>query len=255
MTAAPRVALVTGATRNIGFAIARRLAADGFVVAVNGREAGDVDDAVSRLRAEGHRAVGAVGDVADRRSVESFVRAVTEEVGSVDVLVNNAVTRVFGAIGEVDPDDWERALRVVLTGAFHCVRATVDGMRARGWGRIVNLAGIGGQRGAANHAVTGASKGGLIGLTKALAHELGPAGITVNAISPGFIVTERRPSLGDAEEARLRYGELAERTRAEIPVRRVGDVEDIAAACAYLCDDGAGFVTGQVLGVNGGQYI
>jgi NAD(P)-dependent dehydrogenase (short-subunit alcohol dehydrogenase family) len=140
----------------------------------------------------------------------------------------------------------------VLTGAFLTTRATLPQMRQRGWGRIVNIAGMSGQSGAADRAPVVAAKSGIIGLTKACAHEANGSGVTVNAVSPGLIDTDRRPGLGDAVVAQEHYARLERQSN---PVGRIGTVEDVAGLVSYLCSDAAGYVTGQVIAVNGGAYM
>lgn len=251
-----RVALVTGGRANIGLAIVRRLAADGFAVAVHGRDARLVEPVVAGLKADGADALAVTAEIADPTDVDRMVKQVANDLGGVDVLVHNATARVFGPIEEVDTANWQRALDVVVTGGFNCVRACVPRMKKRGWGRIVMIGGIGGQRGFANHSVAGATKGALIGFSKNLADEFGPHGITVNVVSPGGVDTERSPVLGESAEAELWYEDVTsdERIRADIPVGRIGSPEDIAAACSFVCSEEAGYMTGQVLAMNGGQY-
>lgn len=253
---ARRVALVTGGRANIGLAIVRALAADRFAVAIHGRDAAQVAPVAEDLAATGAEAIGVAGDVADPADVERMVAEVRDRLGSVDVLVHNATARVFGPIEEVRTEDWERAVAVVLGGGFNCVRACVPGMRERGWGRIVMLGGIGGQTGFAHHCVAGATKGGLIGLSKNLADEFGPYGVTVNVVSPGGVDTTRSPVMGRAAAAEAWYEKAIseQEVRAHIPVGRIGTPEDIGAACAFVCSDAAGYLTGQVIAVNGGQY-
>lgn len=246
-----KVALVTGATRNIGFAIADALARSGTTVAVNGRDPARVQGAVERLQSAGGSALGAVGDVSSEDDVSALVARVSEQAGPVDVLVNNAVVRAHGALVDLSLKDWRTVVDTVLTGAFLTTRAVMPGMVQRGWGRIVNLSGVSGQSGAAGRAAVVAAKAGVIGLTKATAHEGAPYGITANAVSPGVIDTQRPPTLGDDAVAAAHYTQMA----AKVPVGRQGTPHDVAAMCAYLCSEDAGFVTGQVFGVNGGVYM
>lgn len=246
-----RVALVTGATKNIGYAIASALARGGTAVAVNGRDAAAVQDAVRRLEAEGATAAPAVGSIAGEEGVQAVVDAAVQRLGPVDVLVNNAGLRAHGPLATMALEDWSAVLDTVLTGSFLTTRAVLPGMCERGWGRVVNIAGVSGQKGAADRAPVVAAKSGLIGLTKATAHEAAPSGVTANAISPGLIDTQRSQSLGDAAVARAHYAHMA----AQVPLQRQGSPAEVASLCAFLCSEDAGFITGQVYGINGGALM
>ena len=250
---ADRTALVTGSTRNIGRGIALLLAEAGVTVAVNGRDNVEVDATVRAIQEAGGHALAAAGDVSDQTAVERLVGRILEQRPVVDILVSNAVDRAFGGVTDLDLHDFHRSMDVVVDGALHCVRAVVPGMRDRGWGRIVTIAGLTGQRGAAGHLVTATTKSGLIGMSKSLAHELGPSGITVNVVSPGVIDTDRPAVRGDPEGAREHYRRVEEAVK-QIPLGRMGTIREVAAVTAFLCSDDAGFVSGQVVGVNGGAY-
>lgn len=244
------VALVTGATKNIGYAAAERLARDGHAIAVNGRDPDAVEAATGRLRAAGATAAGFSADVSDEAAVDAMFTGIEAELGAVGIVVNNAGVRSHGLIVDTSTEDWTRVLQVVLTGSFLTTRRALPGMIDAGWGRIVNLAGLSGQSGATGRVAVVTAKSGIIGLTKASAQEAAPHGITVNAISPGFIDTARSPSLGDDTVARAHY----ERGRL-VPMGRVGQPEDIAELCAFLCSDVAGYLTGQTIAANGGAYM
>jgi NAD(P)-dependent dehydrogenase (short-subunit alcohol dehydrogenase family) len=244
-------AIVTGASRNIGLAIARQLLRDGWRVCVTGRDADALAAAASSLTDDGEIRWVA-GDIGIEADVARLVADVEDAWGAVDALINNAGIRAHGPIESIEVRDWNTVLATVLTGAFLTTRATLPQMRERGWGRIVNIAGMSGQSGAADRAPVVAAKSGLMGLTKACAYEADGSGVTVNAVSPGLIDTERRPGLGDAGVAERHYRKLG---RQGNPVGRIGTVDDIAAMVSYLCSDAAGYITGQVLAVNGGAYM
>ena len=246
-----RVALITGSTRNIGHAIAGRLAADGVTVVLNGRDPARTEQAAARLREQGREAHGHACDVTDRDQVRAMVEQVTERIGPVEILVNNAVVRHHAAITDTHVDDWRHVLRVVLDGAFHSSQAVLPGMVDGGWGRIVNIAGLSGQTGAVGRIAVVTAKSGVMGLTRSIAMEFAHAGITCNSVSPGIIDTQREHPPGQEAVAGRFYAEKA----AQVPVGRMGRPEEIAAVCSYLCSDAAGFTTGQTFGVNGGAYL
>jgi 2-hydroxycyclohexanecarboxyl-CoA dehydrogenase len=250
-TGPERTAIVTGGGSGIGLAIAERLAADGLAVAVFDLNGGAADDAAAKIGAAGGTAVGVAVDVTDRPGIDAAVAEVRTSLGAATVLVNNAGLDGFDPFLKIDLDTWNRILEVNLTGTFQCCQAVVPDMIAAGWGRIVNISSSSAQTGNAGQVHYSASKAGVIGLTRSLARELGPKGITVNTIPPSFVDT---PPLRDAEKAGF-LGEGIAAHEKTLPVRRVGRPEDVAAACAYLVRDEASYVTGQVVGVNGGRVI
>jgi NAD(P)-dependent dehydrogenase (short-subunit alcohol dehydrogenase family) len=250
MVVTKRVAVVTGAASGIGFAIASRLAAGGAHVALLDIDTDAVESAAERIRSSSRSAVGISADVGERSSVERAVETVRSTLGPVTILVNNAGKAGFRRFLEITPQQWDELLRVNLTGTFHCCQVALPDMISAGWGRIVNISSSSTHAGQPLMAHYVASKSGVVGFTKSLALEFGPAGITVNTIPPGFIDA---PMLRhDAERGHLGPGGIDDAI-ARTPVRRVGQPEDIAAMCAFLVSDEASYVTGQVLGVNGGR--
>ena len=244
-----RTAIVTGGASGIGLAISERLAADGHGVAIFDRDGDAAEAAAAKIAASGGTAVGLTVDVSDRPSVDAGVAAVRERLGRPTILVNNAGIEGFDPFLKITPEKWTRILTVNLTGTFHCCQAVIPEMIEEGWGRIVNISSSSAQGGQPLMTHYVASKAGMIGLTKALALEFGPKGITVNTIPPGFIDT---PMLRKSESKGL-LGDGVDANAARTPVRRVGRPEDIAAACAFLVRDEASYITGQVIGVNGGR--
>lgn len=240
-----RVALVTGGAGGIGFATAERLAAQGVTVAIADLREDAAVTAAERLP----DAFGIGVDVADEASAERAVDAVVARTGRLDVLVNNAGVLRDNLVHRMSLGDWEIVLAVHLRGAFLMSRAAQRVMVAAGYGRIVSLSSIAatGNRGQANYS---AAKAGIVGLSKTLALELGRFGITVNAVAPGFIATDMTDATAD--RLQLTPEEFRERTAELTPVRRVGTPADVAAAIAFLAGEDAGFITGQVLTVDGG---
>ena len=248
-TPASRVAIVTGGASGIGLAIAHRLASDGNAVAVFDRNADGAADAAASIEALGGIALGLGVDVTDRVGIERGVAEVNDRLGRPTILVNNAGLPWTERFLSIDVQDWERVLDVNLTGTFHCCQVVIPGMIEEGWGRVVNISSSSAHSGQPFMAPYVAAKSAVIGLTKSLALEFGPKGITVNTIPPGFVDT---PMLRDSEAKGLLGGDI-EHHASSTPVRRAGRPEDIAAMCSFLCRDEAGYVTGQVLGVNGGR--
>ena len=244
-----RNALVTGGGSGIGRAIALRLAADGADVAVLDLRLEGARAVADEIARTGRRAAAISVDVGDAASVTRAVAGARSAIGPIHVVVNSAGIADFTMLGDLDEERWQRMLNVHLNGTYRVTRAAFADMTSAGWGRIVNIASAaalnGGGPGLAHYA---AAKAGIIGFTKALAHELGPAGVTVNAIAPGLIDT---PLIHGAGAPAGLYDAAV----ARLPVRRMGQPLDIAAACAYLASDEGGFCTGQVLSPNGGANI
>jgi NAD(P)-dependent dehydrogenase (short-subunit alcohol dehydrogenase family) len=234
----------------MGLGIARRLAGAGDPVALLDLDGDAATAAADELTRAGATALAAKVDVTDRGGVDDAFARVRSELGPVEILVTSAGFDEFRPFADITVDAWERMLAVNLTGTFHCIQAAIPDMLAGGWGRIVTISSSSAQSGTARMAHYVASKGGVIGLTKALAVEYAPHAITVNTIPPGFIDTpmaRRAEARGDLPD----MDAVAART----PVRRAGTPDDIAAACAFLCSDEAGYITGQALNVNGGWYL
>lgn len=242
-----RVAVVTGAASGMGLATAQQLAARGDRVALLDLDGDGAEQAACDLRAAGSEALGHVVDVADRSSVDAALTAVRDELGPVEIMVTSAGIAPFETFTDITLESWNRVMAVNLTGTFHCLQAAIPDMVAGGWGRIVTISSSSAQQGAPRMAHYASSKGGVIALTRALAREYGPSGITVNTVPPSSVDTpmsQRAQSDGVLPENDF----LAKR----IPVGRVGRAEDVAAACVFLCSEEAGYITGQVIGVNGG---
>ena len=244
-----RVAIVTGGGSGIGLAISERLAADGLAVAVFDRDGDAAQAAAGKISAEGGWALGVTVDVTQRDQIDLGVTQVREQLGLPTVLVNNAGTHAVDSFLSITPEKWHRVLEVNLTGTFNCCQAVVPHMIEEGWGRIVNISSSSAHSGQQFMTHYVAAKSAVIGFTKSLALELGPKGVTVNTIPPGFIDT---PMLR-RQEAKGLLGEGVDFHAALTPVRRIGRPEDVAAMCSFLVRDEAGYVTGQVLGVNGGR--
>jgi 3-oxoacyl-[acyl-carrier protein] reductase len=247
--AAVRTAIVTGAARGIGAAIATRLAADGIQVAILDLDASTAEPLAESLRANGSRAIALGADVADESSVDAAVQRCADELGPPVVLVNNAGIIRDDLLFRMSAGDWDAVVGVHLRGAFLMSRACQRFMTEARWGRIVSMSSISavGNRGQANYS---AAKAGLEGFTRTIALELGPFGVTANAIGPGYIETDMIRQTAD----RLGepYDDFVARVAAGVPVRRMGQPDDIAAAVSFFVRDEAGFVTGQTLYVSGG---
>jgi NAD(P)-dependent dehydrogenase (short-subunit alcohol dehydrogenase family) len=245
-----RVAVVTGAASGIGLGVANRLAADGIAVALLDRDGGGATEAAGALSGGGRSAAGYAVDVADRGELERVFSDVRRTLGPITILVTSAGIESFDAVADITPEKWDRILAVNLTGTFTCMQLAVPDMTAQGWGRIVTISSSSAQSGAPHMAHYVASKGGVIGLTKAFAREFASQGITVNTIPPTIVDTpmaRKAAGVGNVPSIDV-MGSM-------VPTGRAGTPEDIAAACAFLCSDEAGYITGQLIGVNGGMYI
>jgi NAD(P)-dependent dehydrogenase (short-subunit alcohol dehydrogenase family) len=247
----PRTAIVTGGGSGIGVAICKRLAIDGAAVAVFDRNGASAAVTADEITAAGGTAIAVTVDVTDRAAIDAGVSEVRDRLGAATILVNNAGISPFQKFLEIDREAFDQVIAVNLRGTFECCQAVLPDMIAAGWGRIVNIASSTAQVGNARNGHYAASKAGVIGLTKSLAKEFGRKGVTANVVPPSFIHT---PGLDTAEEDGNLGGRIEDHVAAT-PVRRVGQPEDIAAACAFLARDDASFITGQVLGVNGGRVI
>lgn len=244
---AGRVALVTGGARNIGRAIACALAAGGAAVMVNARSSrADAEATAQMIRAAGGRAALHFADVTDASAVAAMVETTVGELGRLDLLVNNAALRAETPFAEMRFDDWRRVLSTVLDGAFLCTQACLPHLARRGGGAVVNIGGMSAHAGAQGRAHVVAAKAGLAGMTRALALDLAPQGITVNCVVPGTIETVRGLP-GAPERPHHRQGLP--------PLGRRGGPEEVAGAVRFLCGPGARYITGQSLHVNGGGYM
>jgi NAD(P)-dependent dehydrogenase (short-subunit alcohol dehydrogenase family) len=247
-----RVAVVTGGASGIGPAVGAHLARAGHAVALLDRQGDHVRATADALRATGARATGIEVDVTDRDGVREAIDRVRAELGPITIVVTSAGIDVGipVPVTEITAEQWDRLIAVNLTGTFSCIQAAVPDMQAAGWGRVVTISSSSAQSGAPERAHYVASKGGVIALTKALAFELAPQGITVNTIPPSIVDTPMAQAgveLGTVPDLDI----LA----TMVPLRRNGTPDDIAAMVAFLCSDGGSYITGQVIGVNGGMYI
>ena len=246
---AQRIAIVTGAARGIGAGTAKRLASDGMAVAVLDLNEADGAQTVAEIEKAGGKAIAVSADVSNADQVQAAVDRVAAELGEPTVLVNNAGVTRDNLLFKMSETDWDTVLNVHLKGAFLMTRATQKYMVSAKWGRIVNLSSTSavGNRGQVNYS---AAKAGLQGLTKTLAIELGKFGITANAVAPGFIVTDM--TAATAARVGMSFEDFQAASAKMIPVQRVGQVEDVAAAISFFASDPAGFVSGQILYLAGG---
>jgi len=243
---AGKIAVVTGGSRGIGRAIALRLAAEGADVALADRSGDPEGPAVQDIRALGRRCVHFRCDLRQTSDIQSLAARVTEGLGPVSILVNNAGLTRDNLFLRLEDADWDAVLGVNLKGAFHCIKAFSRGMLKSRWGRVINVTSVVGQMGNKGQANYAASKAGLIGMTRSIALELAERGITVNAIAPGFIRSEMTEVLPEKVQADL---------LARIPLARLGEPEEVAGLASFLASDDARYITGQVIRVDGGMLM
>ena len=242
-----QVALVTGASRGIGRAIAERLARAGAAVIINFvQNQAAAEEVLEQIQADGGQAALCRFDVGDGNAVTTAVQEVLERQGKIDILVNNAGMSIDTLLVRLKADEWTQVLNANLTGVFLCTKAVTRSMLRQRSGRVINLTSVVAQTGNAGQAAYSAAKAGVIGFTKTMAKELASRSITVNAVAPGFIETDMTMSL--PEEAKTGY-------LSHIPVGRWGTVEEVADVVAFLANPRAGYITGQVINVNGGMYM
>lgn len=242
-----KIAVVTGASRGIGRAIAEKLASLGATVIINyNGSAEKAEEVVSGIVSGGNRATAMQCNVADYAACETFFKTVTETYGRIDILVNNAGITKDGLLMRMSEKEFADVIDVNLKGTFHCIRFASRQMMKQRSGRIINMSSVVGVAGNAGQINYAASKAGVIGMTKSAAKELAGRGITVNAIAPGFIETDMTNALSD---------KVKEESRKQIPLGRMGTAQDVACAAAFLASDEAGYITGQVLHVDGGMVM
>src|SRR5271156_5107347 len=246
MSLSGRVAFVTGASQGIGRACALKLATVGATVAAAARNQEKLKELVSEIIAAGGQAAAFALDVSDEEQVKSTIKTVVAQFGKIDILVNNAGITRDQLVMRMKRSDWDAVLQTNLTSAYLCIQAVISSMLKQRWGRIINITSVFGQMGQAGQANYAASKAGLIGLTMAIAREVGSRSITCNAVAPGFIETAMTAGLGE---------EFKQNAAKQIPLGRVGSPADVASAVAFLASDEASYITGHVLNVNGGMLM
>lgn len=246
MNLSGRVALVTGASQGIGRACALRLAKDGATVAVAARNQEKLNELVEEIKAAGGKSLAFPMDVADEDQVKNTIKSALAQLGKIDIVVNNVGITRDQLVMRMKRSDWDSVISTNLTSAYLCTQQVIGSMLKQRWGRIINITSIFGQTGQAGQANYAASKAGLIGLTMAIAREVGSRNITCNAVAPGFIETAMTAGLGD---------ELKKEALKMIPLGRIGAPEDVASAVAFLASDESSYITGHVLSVNGGMLM
>jgi 3-oxoacyl-[acyl-carrier protein] reductase len=246
MSLSGRVALVTGASQGIGRTCAVKLAAAGATVAVAARNQDKLNELVNEITTANGKAAAFALDVSDEEQIKSAIKAAIAQFGKIDILVNNAGITRDQLVMRMKRADWDAVLQTNLTSAYLCIQQVIGSMLKQRWGRIINITSIFGQMGQAGQANYAASKAGLIGLTMAIAREVGSRNITCNAVAPGFIETAMTAGLGD---------DFKQNAVKQIPLGRVGSPDDVASAVAFLASDEASYITGHVLNVNGGMLM
>jgi len=246
MSLSGRVALVTGASQGIGRTCALRLAKEGATVAVAARNQEKLNNLVAEIIAAGGKASAFPLDVGDEEQVKATLKAIIAQLGKIDILINNAGITRDQLVMRMKRADWDAVLQTNLTSAYLCIQAVIPSMLKQRWGRIINITSVFGQMGQAGQANYSASKAGLIGLTMAIAREVGSRSITCNAVAPGFIETAMTAVLSE---------EFKQTAVKQIPLGRVGSSEDVAGAVAFLASEDASYITGHVLSVNGGMLM
>lgn len=246
MSLSGRVALVTGASQGIGRACALKLAESGASLAVAARSQGKLDELVNEINTKGGKAVAVVVDVGEEEQIKSAFKSVIGQLGKIDILVNNAGITRDQLVMRMKRAEWDAVLNTNLTSAYLCIQQVIGSMLKQRWGRIINVTSVFGQIGQAGQANYAASKAGLIGLTMAIAREVGSRNITCNAVAPGFIETAMTSDLSD---------DIKQSALKMIPLGKIGTVEDVASAVAFLASENASYITGHVLNVNGGMLM
>jgi 3-oxoacyl-[acyl-carrier protein] reductase len=246
MTLSGRVALVTGASQGIGRACAVKLAQSGATLALAARSQDKLNELAAQIEAAGGKAATFQLDVSDEEQIKSTFKSVLAQLGKIDILVNNAGITRDQLVMRMKRADWDAVLNTNLTSAYLCTQQAISSMLKQRWGRIINITSVFGQTGQAGQANYAASKAGLIGLTMAIAREVGSRNITCNAVAPGFIETAMTSGLAD---------DFKQSAVKMIPLGRVGSPEDVASAVAFLASEEASYITGHVLNVNGGMLM
>ena len=241
-----KVAIITGASRGIGKNIALLMAQNGAKIVASARNQELLDSLVAEIKSMGGEALAVAGDVSSSEDANNLVASAVEAFGQVDILVNNAGITRDGLLLRMKDEDWDAVLDINLKGAFVCTRAVAKVMTKKRYGRIINISSVVGEMGNAGQANYCASKGGMIGLTKSNAKELAKRNVTVNAVTPGFITTDMTDGLAD---------KVKEELTAQIPLGCLGEAADVAEAVIFLASEKSKYITGQVLGVNGGMYM